>query len=157
MDRQFNGSTYLALKALFRDLVKAAGGQSRVVNITRSCQSSLSKACAAHDIDHFPSIDQIMDLEADTGLVDVTRFMADLAGYELVPRSAARANASPMLQIAGLCETLSAAQSAYVKAADDGTITPSERAIIRGRVTDLIDKARAFDAHLATSFVKAVK
>jgi hypothetical protein len=157
MDRQFSPQTYLTAKALFRDLVAAAGGQTRVVGKTRACQSGLSKACSPNDPEHFPSIDQVMDLEAETGMIEISRFLADLAGYDLVPRSTAKANASPMMQIAGLSESLSAAQVAYVRAADDGTITPSERALVRGKVTDLIDRAREFDAYLATSFVKAVK
>lgn len=80
---------YHALKAATRDLVDAAGGGKRVAQLTRASEGRLSEACAAHVMDRFAAIDVVADLEAETGMHFVTRCLADLSGFDLVPRRAA--------------------------------------------------------------------
>lgn len=49
-------------------------------------QATYREAMAPQCMDRFPGVDQIADLEGDTGEITVTRFLADMAGYDLVPR-----------------------------------------------------------------------
>lgn len=89
--RRLKLADYLALKAATRSLVTAAGGGKRASETTRTSEGRISEAGAAHVMDRFAAIDVVADLEADTAMPLVTRCLADLAGFDLIPRQAGRA------------------------------------------------------------------
>lgn len=126
--RQFNPETYLSMKAAFRGLVRAAGGQSSATALTRGCQPQMSKAMSPNDMDHFPALDQIADLEAETGSTPVTKLLADLAGFDLVPRSEIARPETLMTFLAAMSLEAGSFQSGLIKALDDGRIDDAERA-----------------------------
>lgn len=76
------------LKATVRRLVKMAGGQDCASMACRASRASIGfYANPGHD-QHMP-IDVVADLEADVGEPVVTRELARLSGYALVPTTAA--------------------------------------------------------------------
>ena len=125
--RQFPEATYAAIKAASRDLVTAAGGQSRVERITRTCQSSLSKALSANDGNCFLPIDVIADIEAETNTLTITKMLAGLAGYDLVPRVAKAETETLMSHVARMSIEAGTLQSDLITALADGVINPVER------------------------------
>lgn len=157
MARQFGDTTYLAIKAAFRDLVHACGGPKMAAAKTRGCQSRISEAMAAHEIERFPAIDQIADMEAECGIPIVTRHLADMAGYDIVPRSIAAAHANrPMVIAAQMAASLGELQVAYAAAMDDGELTAVEQAKLRGALNQHREAINTFDALLSKSYVKPV-
>ncbi len=83
--RQFAASAYLMLKGATRRLVKTAGGVEGAALVTRLDKSTLSRA-GSPNTPHFLAVDCVMDLEADVGDPILTRHMADVAGYMLIPK-----------------------------------------------------------------------
>lgn len=157
MTRQFGDTTYLAIKAAFRDLVNACGGPKMAAAKTRGCQSRISEAMAAHEIERFPAIDQIADLEAECGVPFVTRHLADMAAMDLVPRSVSHSHASkPMAIAAQMAASLGELQVAYAAAMDDGELTAVEQAKLRGALNQHREAINIFDALLSKSYVKPV-
>jgi hypothetical protein len=82
--RKLPAVAYHALKAAYRRLVDLAGGLESSATTTRVSKTSLGYYCQATHDQHMPG-DAIADLEADVGEPVVTRELARLAGYELVP------------------------------------------------------------------------
>lgn len=157
MARQFGDATYLAIKAAFRDLVTACGGPKLAADKTRGCQSRMSEAMAPHETERFPALDQIADLEAECGIPFVTRHLADMAGFDLVPRSVAAGHSSkPMAIAAQMAASLGELQVAYAAAIDDGELTAVEQAKLRGALNQHREAINTFDALLSKSYVKPV-
>jgi hypothetical protein len=155
MARQFGGSTYLAIKAAFRDLVHACGGPKMAAAKTRGCQSRISEAMAAHEIERFPAIDQIADMEAECGIPIVTRHLADMAGFRLEPISVAgTAGKKPMAIAARMAADLGELQVAIVEAESDGTYDAVERATLRGRLNQLRESINTLDGHMSVTYAK---
>lgn len=73
------------IKAATRKLVTAAGGIESAAQVTRVSAASLSLYGLLHKEQFIPA-DAVGDLERDTGVPLVTRVLAELAGYDLVPR-----------------------------------------------------------------------
>lgn len=148
----------MAIKAAFRDLIEAAGGQKRVAAITRACQSSISKQSSPHDGDHFPTVDVIADLEADTGLRAITTLLADMAGCDVVPRAGTVKPESMMADAGRMALAFGDLQHKFMAAIADGHLDPVEQAQVRGAIKDLRDRINTFDAQTATATtVRAVK
>lgn len=128
----------LRLKAAFRDLVAAAGGNVRAATLSRADSARLSRYGAVQETTQAP-IDVIAALEREVGEPIVTRVLAELAGYELVPREKPVETGQAMLvhvgEIAGSAGQLLAELSSAVA---DQTITPTERETIDERARDAI-------------------
>lgn len=90
--RQAPEGDYLKLKASWRRLVQLAGGGKHVIEqkITRGSEARISEAAAPNLMDRFAAVDQVLDLELECGQPIVTQALADLAGYDLVPRQGAQ-------------------------------------------------------------------
>ena len=83
--RQLPAESYALLKAATRHLVRAAGGVEHAP--TRVGKSNLSDYGSINKSETYIPIDVVADIEADLGDPRVTRALADLAGYDLVPRT----------------------------------------------------------------------
>jgi hypothetical protein len=81
--RTLPGRDYDALKMATRQLVKLAGGPTEAARLTRGCQSRVSEAISFDHPDRFLALDQIADLEAETGQPIVTRALAGLSEFDL--------------------------------------------------------------------------
>lgn len=123
-------SPYHSLKAAVRDLVTAAGGGVRAAKISRADAPMLSRYGSVHD-ERFAPIDVIADLEQEVGDPIVTRMLADLAGYELVPKAEAQAHGEDFIQhVADVATTMGAAVGGLAQAQADGRVTPEEAAAL---------------------------
>lgn len=128
---------YLALKAAFRDLVMLAGGPTRAATITRGHVSHISEAGSASKDDRFAAIDQIYDLEVETGSPLVTRALAELHNLDMAPREAQppRPVLSHLSAIVSECGDV---QKALADGMADGSLTEAERKRIVGEAGEAI-------------------
>lgn len=141
-------SVYDLLKATCRDLVKAAGGQERVALVTRGSQGKISEALSPHHPERFMAIDQVADLERDVGAPVVTRLLAEMAGYELTPRSAARAK-SAARHLADVISAGNAVEAGLALAlADNGGLSTTEAAALLPGVRQAIHMLQHLDSQL---------
>lgn len=85
--RQLPALDYKAVKAAFRLLVQEAGGPVAAAKITRVSDTMLSNYGNPNNEDCFAPIDVVADLEAEVGTPIVTCKLADLMGFDLVPRN----------------------------------------------------------------------
>jgi len=85
--RQLPGNDYLSLKAATRRLLAEAGGNVAASAVTRVDHQGLSRYgnVSVDHADRFMPADVIADIEAECGQPIVTRRLADLSGYLLVP------------------------------------------------------------------------
>lgn len=140
---------YLALKALWRDLVAACGGPCRAATITRGCQSRISEAMAPHATDRFPALDQVYDLELECGSPIVTRFMADRHDFDLVPRPGAPARPATLHHhLARLIVETADVEAGLATAIADGRLDPSERATLRREIDQAMAQLNRLRADL---------
>lgn len=132
--RALSRDTYLALRAKVRDLIRDNGGLVPSSEATRLSKSTLGRCQTPHDDDWMP-VDVVADLEAQAGEPVVTRFLAGLLGYRLVPDEDAAAPVAEPLSV-DLVLQMGAAAAAGVgqfcgyamTAAQDGRITDAELA-----------------------------
>jgi hypothetical protein len=126
LGRPHGGAVYLRLKAAVRKLVKTAGGQESAATITRASHASLSRYGMPDDPNFMP-IDIVADLEADVGAPEVTRMLADLAGYLLVAKPpVAGGDPAWVARLSALAKESGEAISAIGQALEDGAVTPEE-------------------------------
>jgi len=108
------------IKAATRKLVTQAGGVESAAQVCRVTGASLSYYGLPHR-DQFIPADAIADLENDVGLPLVTRVLAELAGYDLVPRDGdGLINRDPMQMAVRLDADASAFGSAIADMEEDG-------------------------------------
>lgn len=77
----------LKIKERFRLLVLANHGPTACEKILGFPQSHISEAMSPHRLDRMPRADHISMLEAASGQLIVTSFMADLQGYDVELRT----------------------------------------------------------------------
>ena len=130
---------HLAAKAFFRDLMDLCGGPKRCSRLTGHPDSHLSAAGSVHYEDRWPRIDHVIDLESECGNPVLTRFLADLQGFDLEPRDGRLSSDLPhtiaamFKEIADVITTVSASQA-------DGRVDIVERAAIIKEAQDAIAK-----------------
>lgn len=148
MTRQFQAQVYLNLKAGFRDLVALCGGPQRAANLTRTTQSLLSHFMAPQDMDRFPPLDVIADLEAESGQPAITRLLADMAGFDLVPRVQGSTVMVMHSHLSAMAKEGGDVQAMLANALGDGEIDASEATALRKEAREALDKISAFVASL---------
>ena len=150
--RQLPASEYLAIKAATRDLVAVCGGPKRCEGITRGTSSRFSEY-GAPQIDACIRADQIADLEAECGQPIVTRVLADMAGFDLMPRHAADKPETMHRMLADLIAVAGSMESDMAAALADGRITVSEAKRISEEASALIDRLQSLRAALKPKVV----
>lgn len=145
--RQLPANDYLAIKAATRDLVAMAGGPKRCEGITRGTASRFCEY-GAPAIEACIGADQIADLEAECGQPVVTRVLAGLSGYDLVPRHAAAQPATLHRMLAELISSGGNVDSFLADALADGKVTVPEAKKISDEARALIDKLQSLCAAL---------
>lgn len=145
--RHLPSGDYLTLKAAWRDLVALAGGPRRASGITRGRESHISEAGSPGADERFPGLDQIADLEAETGAPVVARCLADLAGCDLVSRETPAPK--PIGQhFAGIVRDCGGLQAALAEAMADGRIDEGERKQLVAQCAQAMDRLQALRAQL---------
>lgn len=110
------------IKAAARQLVTLAGVLESAEMVCRASKTSLHRYTQARDEHHIPA-DVIADLEADVAEPIVTRVLASLAGYQLVPAGPMAPDlpgAAPMLAALRLEAEMGTFSGAVVEMEADG-------------------------------------
>jgi hypothetical protein len=110
-----------------RALVEACGGGRRAATLTRSDPTYLSRYAAQHEGERFVPIDVVADLEAEVGKPIVTRILAGLLGFDLVPRRVGPATPETFTALVGaFAKETGEATAAFGAAIQDGRVTRAE-------------------------------
>ena len=137
----------LAVKAAWRDLVKAAGGQERAALLTRTSQSRISEAASVAHMDRAPRADHVAVLEADCGVPIVTRMLADRARFTLSPKGVHR-TADPHVHLAAIITETAELTAFTAQALADGKVSVAEARDWRRKAQDAITALQALDAQM---------
>lgn len=132
------GDFALTLKAGFRDLVRAAGGQERAALITGTSQSRVSENASAHYPDCTPRVHHVAILEADARLPVITKLLAERAGYELVPLGTYGSD-DPHNHLARIIKDTGEVACALSQALADGRISEHEARTLKREANEAID------------------
>lgn len=117
---------YAALKGSFRDLVEVAGGNVRAAKVSRADGARISRYGSVQEAMHAP-IDVVADLEMDVGDPIVTRQLAEIAGYVLVPKAQAEALGLNFHgHFADVARSTSDVETGIAEALRDGEVTSEE-------------------------------
>lgn len=127
-----------SLKAATDGAYLLAGGISRVVDFTRVSTGTLSKYASFNDENResFIPVDVLIEVERRAKTPTITKEVAAILGYGLVPLSAAFFDGEPLSErdahiVAKHLMALS--QSIYDALADDGQVDALEKKIIFGK------------------------
>jgi hypothetical protein len=90
MTRQIPQRDVDALKTASHQLVDAAGGVAKAAQFTSTTHSRLSEAASPWHLNRFLSAIHVADLECVAGQPLVTRALAAMAGFDLVPKAGSR-------------------------------------------------------------------
>ena len=144
--RQLPASDYLKLKAASRALVATVGGAVAAAAVTRGDHQSVSRYGSAHpdNADRFMPIDVLADLESESEQPVLTRVLAEMSGYLLVPvpRAVGSGTALGQVTAAALKET----SQVFVELADalgDSRLTPAEAKTISEEIDQALTKLAA--------------
>jgi hypothetical protein len=140
-------TAYLRIKAAFRQLVKQAGGQESAASITRvSGHQTIGRYCRPQDAQHAP-LDVVADLERDTGDAIVTRALADLAGFILVPKPLGEGAPShiSVTELGTIAKETGEVITNLGMALADGKITPAEATQVRGEIREAMEALARID------------
>ena len=141
---------YDRIRASTRTLVDRAGGPVFAAReIVRVDAARLSRYGAPHETCFIP-IDVVADLEAEVvshgGEPIVTRELADLAGYLLVPKPTGRGDPDWLRRAARVIRECAEVSGAIGLAlADDGCVGPTEAAEILERVRGAMEQLAAVE------------
>ncbi len=125
---------YDRLSLASKDLIKAAGGSARALEITGYKQRNQIERCTTvdgHDRRFLP-IKAVAELESDVvesgRIPPVTKCLADLAGFDLVRRERCNGDTSALDGLASLTKAYADASAALARAYADQIFTSSEQA-----------------------------
>lgn len=125
-ERAFEPQVYERFKAGFGRLLQKAGGVDKSATLTRVGGSALYQMASVNETRHFPPIDVIADIEKQAGDPILTRLLAELAGFSLVPVQPVKINGSFSRLLANLGKEVSDVFSDAAKALEDDRMTPRE-------------------------------
>lgn len=160
--RQHGQEIYAALRAHTRRLVIAAGGVDAAALITRAGKSSLSLYGAEGNGDkpnpYIPA-DVVADLEKDVGEPMVTRELARIAGFELVPLAArcSEGNGDPAHMVLRINREMGEFSAAVEDMDADGRRTPAELERCIRELDDVLARGRACRDRLEAMRLAAIK
>lgn len=141
---------YARIKAATRGLVDATGGPEAASHITRFDKGRLSRVGALHEGAFMP-LDVVADLEADCGQPIVTRALADLAGFWLMPKPGTRVpeRADWVAMLGGIGSAAGGLIGELSDAlADDGKVDAREAKAIRAGLIEAQRVLNELDAAL---------
>jgi hypothetical protein len=136
--RYLSAAEYHALKSASQILLTRVGGpRLAAAEITRGAESRLSEAASPQVPDRFLAIDQVADIESHCGDPVITRQLAALHGYDLVPQKETKLSEDSMRL--ALKVTVEAGQlaQAVLEAIADGRVTPTELRDAMSRAQDV--------------------
>lgn len=139
---------YMRLKAATRRLVESAGGPADAAAIARTDAPRLSRYGNPHEVHSIPA-DVIADLEAATGDPTVTRCLADLAGFVLVPKDAPGGRSNLLNAAADITRSSAEVVAGLAVALADSCVSPDEARPLRDGIRQTLESLASLDAALA--------
>lgn len=124
----------------------AASPLKRASELLQLSPGRVSEACSPYHDQRWLSLLHVAELEACSGAPLVARALADLAGFDLVPRDAEHAQPSPFAMLASVTRETGEASSALAEALADGRIDDLERARIIREAMQAIESLQALVA-----------
>ncbi|MCF3935049.1 hypothetical protein L1787_16720 [Acuticoccus sp. M5D2P5] len=146
--RELPRNDYLKIKAACRDLVRAVGGVTRAAAITRLDAARISRACSPNDSSFLP-IDVIADLEAHAEDPIVTRTLASLSGFTVIPDEATRPAGSPLQHLAAVAKEHADVVSSISNAYADGEFDADEISAAQDEVREAMEALANLNQALA--------
>ncbi len=144
--RQLPANDYALLKAATRKLISHAGGAVAAAAVTRGGHQNIGRYGSAQpdDGERFMPADVIADLESECGQPVLTRALAKLAGFLLVPepRGGQAGTALGMITARALKE-ISDVFVALAEAQGDGKLCAADAARIDAEIEEAIIKLLA--------------
>ena len=149
--RPTNEEDRFSLKAAFRRLLKAAGGQEAAEMVTRGRHQTLNRYGnpSPDQADCHAPIDVIADLEREISAPIVTKHLAEMQGYMLVKKTAVAADANLLTHLSTLASESGQTIQAIAEGIADQDLTEAE-------LTRIITEAREL-AQAAASAELAAK
>lgn len=127
---------------------KVGGCKRAAQDITRGDAARLSRYGNKHETMRAP-IDVVADLEAAAGEPVVTRVLADLAGYHLVPKCVASADRADVLNhLSATMARFSVLHQEAMAAIADDTVDELEKLAIRGSIKLMQQQLACFERDL---------
>jgi hypothetical protein len=140
--RQISGREASDLKTASQQLVEAAGGVKLAADLTQASASRMSEAISSFHDTRWLTLVQVADLEATTEQPIITRTLAAMAGFDLVPREAAR-SLDMHHHLARVVKETGDATSALSQALADGKLDAAEIARVQREVEEGIAALQA--------------
>lgn len=152
--RELPRRDYLAIRQAERDLVTACGGPSNAARHTRISQQAISR-CLSADEEHalrFLPIDVVADLEAACGQPIVSRAVASLLFFVLVPAPEAlrvSGGALDLVQkVSALLAEVSDVSGGVAESLRDGAVSNDERVRLHREVREAMQALIVVDRQL---------
>ena len=146
-----SGVNGLTLKAATRRLVKACGGQEScaLIDGINDRHQHFSEVGLVSNEKMFLRLDKVAILEADCGEPEITRELARATGHMLVRLPRPMAAETPARALISIAQESTEVLGTGWDAVADGVVTPTERAVLRRKIADMLEAALALDARLA--------
>lgn len=125
-------------KAVTRDLIKMAGGVERAAQNCRVCKSAIGNYSNVERMEDFMPADVIIDLEHDVGSPVLTRELALIAGYVLMPIIKVPASCGFGVHLAKVLSETGDVISSASKAFEDGKLTIREKRELGKQISEAI-------------------
>ncbi|NFV80021.1 phage regulatory CII family protein [Magnetospirillum aberrantis] len=140
-DRKYGDESYLSLKALTRRLVGQCGGAEKAALDTRAAESTINGFGNVFHAQFVP-VDVLADLECSAGQPTVTRELARLMGYDLVPMDggAAPAPSDPAQMVVRASRDVGTFADAVERMDADGIREPGEIDVCIERASDMMQR-----------------
>lgn len=147
LDRQFQKSDYLRLKARTRQMYNEVGGVVEASEYTR-LKKSVHSEFQNPNIEKFAPLDVVMDLELMGGKPFVTEFLAEMQGYYLTPVEAIAHSGKTLVEaVIDANQKHHELSQETTKALADGKIDADEiKTLLPIAEQDFLASKRLFDA-----------
>ncbi len=144
---------YSALIGAFRGLVRQCGGPNAASNIARVSQQQISRYMSAspEHARQFPPLDVIADLEAECGQPRVTKLLAEMEGFVLVPLPKARGGDDAVeliARVSGMLHEVADVSGGVAEALRDDCITEAECEHLHGQIREAQEALASLDQQI---------
>ena len=152
--RIYTSADYAALKNAFRRACQQAGGGLReIAGMTRLSSAQLSRFGDISS-DQFAPADVMLDIDSLAGAPIITRALAGMLGYDLVPAGQPVVAACFSQHLADLARESGDAVTGLATALADGKLTPRELADIDRDLSDLDAQVHSLGASVRAKIMQ---
>ncbi|WP_108661059.1 phage regulatory CII family protein [Acuticoccus kandeliae] len=146
--RELPEADYLKLKAASRDLVRAVGGVTKAAQVTRLDAGRISRAASNNDSSFLP-LDVVADLEAHAEDPIVTRVLAGMSGFTVVPDEVTPSRSSPLQLLTAVVKEGADVVATLTEAYADGELDLDEIAMAQEQIRQDMEALANLNKRLA--------